>query len=67
MACARSRRFFRKLLALLREGCDPVAFDPHSPGSQGPTYKGRPRVPAGQTFSREPTTGVGLPAPLRTP
>ena len=24
------------------------------PGVQGPTYKGRPRVPKGQTFSREP-------------
>jgi ABC-type transporter Mla subunit MlaD len=27
---------------------------PDIPGVQGPTYKGRPRVPEGQTFSREP-------------
>ena len=26
-----------------------------TPGSQGPTYKGRARVPEGQTFSAEPT------------
>jgi virulence factor Mce-like protein len=26
-----------------------------TPGNQGPTYKGRPRVPAGQSFSAEPT------------
>ena len=27
---------------------------PDIPGVQGPTYRGRPRVPAGQTFAREP-------------
>jgi len=26
-----------------------------TPGNQGPTYKGRPRVPEGQSFSAEPT------------
>jgi virulence factor Mce-like protein len=34
--------------------------DPHTPGSQGPTYRGRARVPAGETFTREPTTGAQL-------
>ena len=28
--------------------------DPHTPGNQGPTFKGRDRVPDGQTFTREP-------------
>jgi hypothetical protein len=28
--------------------------DPHTPGNQGPTFKGRDRVPEGQTFSRDP-------------
>jgi ABC-type transporter Mla subunit MlaD len=34
-----------------------VARDPRSPGLQGPTFTGRPRVPAGQTFTAEPETG----------
>ncbi len=34
-----------------------VVSDPHIPGNQGPTYKGRPRVLPGQTFTREPETG----------
>jgi virulence factor Mce-like protein len=34
-----------------------LVVDPHTPGNQGPTFHGRARVPAGQTFSREPTTG----------
>jgi virulence factor Mce-like protein len=35
--------------------------DAHTPHDQGPTYKGRTRVPAGETFSRNPTTGPQLP------
>jgi virulence factor Mce-like protein len=35
--------------------------DPHTPGDQGPTYKGRTRVPAGETYSRNPQTGPQLP------
>jgi hypothetical protein len=31
-----------------------IVVDPRTPGAQGPTYKGRPRVPAGETFSSEP-------------
>jgi virulence factor Mce-like protein len=37
------------------------ATNPHTPGDQGPTYAGRPRVPAGETFSRAPSTGPQLP------
>jgi virulence factor Mce-like protein len=40
-------------------------FDPHTPGSQGPTFTGRPRVPAGETFSRENEIGPRL-APEQT-
>jgi phospholipid/cholesterol/gamma-HCH transport system substrate-binding protein len=36
-----------------------VHVDANSPGVQGPTYAGRARVPAGETFSRRPTTGPG--------
>jgi hypothetical protein len=35
--------------------------DPHTPGDQGPTYAGRTRVPAGETYSRSPQTGPQLP------
>ncbi|MBV9328039.1 MAG: MCE family protein [Chloroflexi bacterium] len=34
--------------------------DSHTPGNQGPTYAGRRRVPAGETFSRNPQTGPQL-------
>ena len=33
---------------------------PETPGNQGPTYKGRPRVPQGQTFSRLPEGAPGV-------
>jgi virulence factor Mce-like protein len=37
-----------------------LVTDIHTPGNQGPTWHGRARVPAGETFSRAPTTGVLL-------
>ncbi|HEV2786438.1 MAG TPA: MlaD family protein [Solirubrobacteraceae bacterium] len=40
-----------------------IALDSATPGNQGPTYTGRPRVPEGQSFSSEPT-GI---APPRLP
>ena len=38
--------------------------DPHLPGSQGTTFSGRPRVPEGQTFSRQPEAGPRIPQEL---
>jgi hypothetical protein len=38
------------------------ATDNHTPGDQGPTFSGRSRVPAGETFDREPITGSQLPS-----
>jgi len=32
-----------------------IAVDSRSPGNQGPTFKGRDRVPSGQSFSSRPT------------
>jgi hypothetical protein len=40
-----------------------IAVDPRTPGAQGPTFKGRARVPEGQTFSSDPD-GI---APAVTP
>jgi hypothetical protein len=37
-----------------------LALDSHTPGNQGPTFNGRARVPKGETFSRNPTTGPQL-------
>jgi virulence factor Mce-like protein len=39
-----------------------VANDPHTPGSQGPTYAGLSRVPPGETFTRDNQTGALLPS-----
>ncbi|MBV9796935.1 MAG: MCE family protein [Solirubrobacterales bacterium] len=38
-----------------------LVVEPHTPGDQGPTFHGRAHVPAGETFSRNPTTGPQLP------
>jgi hypothetical protein len=37
-----------------------LASDVHTPGSQGATFAGRTHVPAGETYSRNPTTGPQL-------
>lgn len=61
--CEHGQRGYPKRLA---EGAPPdlnIAVDARTPGDQGPTYTGKPRVPAGETFSAEPT---GL-APKVTP
>jgi ABC-type transporter Mla subunit MlaD len=34
-----------------------LVTDQHTPGNQGPTFHGRARVPAGETFSRNPVIG----------
>ena len=41
-------------------------FDPHTPGSQGTTYTGLSHVPPGETFTREPQTGMQLDPALTT-
>jgi hypothetical protein len=48
-----------KLNHLDPQGRD-LATDAHTPGDQGPTYKGVAHVPKGETFSRSPTTGPQL-------
>jgi virulence factor Mce-like protein len=44
-----------------------LATDPHTPGDQGSTFAGRAHVPAGETFSRNPTTGPQLVADPSNP
>jgi virulence factor Mce-like protein len=43
-----------------------IVNDPHTPGSQGPTFAGRTHVPAGETYSREPQIGAQLDPALTT-
>jgi virulence factor Mce-like protein len=38
-----------------------LVTDAHTPGDQGTNYVGLPRVPKGETFSRNPATGPQLP------
>jgi ABC-type transporter Mla subunit MlaD len=44
-----------------------VVRDSHVPGNQGTTWTGRPRVPAGQTFDRNPRIGPPLPPEVDHP
>jgi virulence factor Mce-like protein len=59
------RGFPKKLNAFDPQGRD-LALDPHTPGDQGPTFRGRTRVPPGETFSRNPPTGPQLPTAPRS-
>src|SRR5947209_4704194 len=44
-----------------------LATDAHTPGDQGSTFRGRAHVPAGETFTRNPTTGPQLPTVSSNP
>ena len=41
-----------------------IVTDPRTPGVQGPTFTGRPRVPEGQTWTRLPESGPPMPREL---
>jgi hypothetical protein len=79
--CEAVQRGYPKRLATGVPSTLQIATDPHTPGSLGPVFKslndanlppnqrqlGALSVPPGQTFSREPQTGIGLPTNLQTP
>jgi ABC-type transporter Mla subunit MlaD len=44
-----------------------IVTDPHIPGASGPTFTGKPQVPAGQTFTRLPQSGAPFPKELDKP
>jgi virulence factor Mce-like protein len=58
--CETGQRGYPKKLNYFDPQGRDLATDPHTPGDQGPTFKGRSRVPAGETFSRNPQTGPQL-------
>jgi len=61
--CESGQRGYPERLATGLPAKYKLALDAATPGNQGPTYRGRARVPAGQSFSSEPT-GI---APPRLP
>ena len=62
--CENGQRGYPERLAEGAPSNFKVVIDPRTPGDQGPTFTGRPRVPEGQTFSAEPTTPIpGVNAP----
>jgi virulence factor Mce-like protein len=58
--CETGQRGYPKKLNYLDSQGRDLATDAHTPGDQGPTFKGRSRVPAGETFTRNPQTGPQL-------
>lgn len=57
--CENGQRGYPERLA---NGAPPefdIATDARTPGNQGPTFTGLPRVPEGQTFTAEPDRGPG--------
>jgi virulence factor Mce-like protein len=58
--CETGQRGYPKKLNYLDPQGRNLATDPHTPGDQGPTFKGRSRVPNGETFTRNPQTGPQL-------
>jgi hypothetical protein len=56
--CETGQRGYPKHLDYFDPQRRDFATDIHTPGDQGPTFAGRPRVPAGETYSRSPQTGT---------
>jgi virulence factor Mce-like protein len=52
--CETGQRGFPRHLAAGIDDNFPIAGDSITPGNQGPTYTGQPRVPAGETFASAP-------------
>jgi virulence factor Mce-like protein len=52
--CESGQRGYVKRQATGFPGDADYALDPSTPGAQGPTFKGRARIPDGQTFSADP-------------
>jgi hypothetical protein len=59
--CETGQRGYPKKLNYFDPQGRNLVSDPHNPGDQGPTFSGRARVPTGETFTRNPSTGPQLP------
>jgi virulence factor Mce-like protein len=56
--CEAGQRGFPERNARFHDKKLKIDQDARTPGAQGPTYKGRARVPAGQTYTSIPETGA---------
>ena len=56
--CENGQRGYMRRLARFSDPKFQIVSDPETPGLQGPTYKGRTRVPPGQSFVHRPETGA---------
>jgi virulence factor Mce-like protein len=59
--CETGQRGYPEMLNYFDPQHRKIVTDQHTPGDQGPTFHGRARVPKGETFSRNPTTGPQTP------
>ena len=55
--CENGQRGYIRRLARFSDPKYDIVSDPETPGLSGPTYRGRPRVPRGQSFVYRPETG----------
>ncbi len=58
--CENGQRGYMRRLARFSDPKWDTVTDPEIPGLQGPTYRGRGRVPPGQSFVDRPETGAQL-------
>jgi ABC-type transporter Mla subunit MlaD len=66
--CEAGQRGYPRRVARIADDDLMVALDPNTPGVQGPTYEGRPRVLPGQTFTRYPGgRSAQIPDPFLAP
>ena len=56
--CENGQRGYIRRLSRFSDPKYDIVSDPETPGLQGPTYKGRRRVPRGQSFVYRPETGA---------
>ncbi|HYF25346.1 MAG TPA: MlaD family protein [Baekduia sp.] len=63
--CESGQRGYLERVARYAEPSKKIVLDPATPGLQGPTFTGLPKVPAGQTFTHVPQSGPRLSAELR--
>lgn len=61
------RGYLEKLTTYNKDPNLKIVTDPRIPGNSGPTFTGRPKVPEGQTFSRNPESGPAFPRELDKP
>ena len=58
------RGYLEKLTTYNNDPNLKIVTDPHIPGASGTTFTGRPEIPAGQTFTRQPESGPRKPPEL---